>query len=42
MAEYVIVMGFVAFASSSAILYCAYMFAGNFAAVRNYLLFPVP
>ena len=40
--EYMAVTGFVALGTSAAILYCAYVLAGNFAAVRDYLLFPFP
>lgn len=41
MVEYIVVTA-IAFGSSSAILYCAYVLAGNFAGVRNYVLFPFP
>jgi Flp pilus assembly pilin Flp len=40
--EYLVVLAFIAFGASSAVLYCAYVVAGNFVAVRNYLLYPFP
>ncbi|MBV9947161.1 MAG: hypothetical protein JOZ69_09960 [Myxococcales bacterium] len=40
--EYLVVTGFVALGTSVAILYCAYAVAGNFAAIRQYLLYPFP
>ena len=40
--EYLVVLVFVAFGASSAVLYCAYVVAGNFVFVRNYALFPFP
>jgi len=42
MTEYVVVTAFTAFGSSAAILWCAYAVARNFAAVRDYALFPFP
>jgi Flp pilus assembly pilin Flp len=42
MTEYIVVTVFIALGSSAAILYCAYVLAENFAAVRDYLLFPFP
>jgi len=42
MTEYVVLTGFIALGSSVAVLYCAYVLAENFAAVRDYLLLPFP
>lgn len=42
MTEHVVLTGFIALGSSVAVLYCAYVLAENFAAVRDYLLLPFP
>ena len=42
MTEYVVVTGLVSLGASAAIVFAAYIVAGSFAAVRNYVLFPFP